>query len=84
MLTSLNERLQKQLSLTLKWDDAVLTLLGKEGYDPAFGARPLRRQISQLVETALSKMLVRGQTTEGDTVKLGVRDDTIVLETVVK
>ena len=80
MLKSLNERLQKQLSLTLVWDDAVLNLLAKEGYDPAFGARPLRRQISQLVETELSKMLVRGQVTEGDTVKLGVQDDAMILK----
>ena len=82
MLTSLSERLQKQLNITLVWDDAVLNLLAKEGYDPAFGARPLRRQISQSVETQLSKMLVRGQTTEGDTVKISIRDDTMLLETV--
>lgn len=84
MLASLNKRIQKQLNITLVWDDEVLKLLAKEGYDPAFGARPLRRQISQLVETELSKMLVHGQTIEGNTVKLGVRDDMMSLETVVK
>ena len=84
MLTNLSERLQKQLNITLMWDDDVLKLLAKEGYDPAFGARPLRRQISQLVETELSKMIVRGQTAEGDTVKLKAHDDTMLLETVPK
>jgi ATP-dependent Clp protease ATP-binding subunit ClpB len=82
MLVNLSQRLQKQLNITLQWDEEVLTLLGKEGYDPTFGARPLRRQISQLVETELSKMIIRGQAAEGEQVKLGVYNNTICLETV--
>lgn len=79
MLTHLTGRLQKQLNITLEWDEDALAFLAKEGYDPAFGARPLRRQISQLVETELSKMLVRGEIMEGDKVKLGMDNGSIVL-----
>lgn len=84
MLISLSARLQTQLNITLVWDDAVLKLLAQAGYDSTFGARPLRRQISQLVETKLSKMLIRGQTSEGNTVRLKVRDDILFLENVVE
>lgn len=79
MLKQLSGRLQKQLSITLVWDDETLRFLAKEGYDPAFGARPLRRQISQSVETELSKMLVRGQVAEGDRVKLEISNDGMML-----
>jgi len=83
LLTKLNERLQNQLNITLLWDAAALTHLAKAGYDPSFGARPLRRQISQSVETELSKMLVHSQIAEGNTVKLIVRDGSLFLEKVV-
>lgn len=79
MLKQLSGRLQKQLAITLVWDDETLRFLAKEGYDPAFGARPLRRQISQSVETELSKMLVRGQVAEGDRVKLEISNDGMIL-----
>ncbi|WP_378956655.1 ATP-dependent chaperone ClpB [Pelosinus sp. sgz500959] len=84
MLEHLASRLQKQLNIALVWDEAALTLLAQDGYDPAFGARPLRRQISQSVETELSKMLVRGQISEGDSVKLGVHNGSMVLTKNVK
>lgn len=83
MLLHLSERLQKQLNITLLWDEEVLAFLGKEGYDPAFGARPLRRKISQSVETELSKMIIRGQAGEGDQVKLQVTENHLLLEQVI-
>lgn len=82
LLTKLNERLENQLNITLLWDEAALTQLAKEGYDPSFGARPLRRQISQSVETKLSKMLVHNQITEGNKVKLEVLDGSLSLKKV--
>ena len=84
MLTNLSQRLQKQLNITLVWDEGVVALLGKEGYDPAFGARPLRRKITQSIETELSKMIIRGLGAEGDQIKLGVRGESLFLETVKK
>lgn len=70
MLETLNKRLQKQLSITLTWDNSALELLSREGYDPQFGARPLKRLISRLVETELSKMIIRGEVPEGSKVQL--------------
>jgi ATP-dependent Clp protease ATP-binding subunit ClpB len=79
LLDSLSKRLQKQMNITLDWDEAVLDLLAKDGYDPAFGARPLRRQISRAIETELSKKIVRGEIMEGSAVKLGVQEGIITL-----
>ena len=47
-------------------------MAGKEGYDPAYGARPLRRVIERLVENPLSGKVLRGELKEGDTVKVDV------------
>lgn len=80
LLQRLAQRLQQQLQLTLTWDEDVLQLLATLGYDAAFGARPLRRVISRLVETELSKCIVQGRIKEGDTAILQVRDKTIQIE----
>ena len=70
LLKNLAKRLQKQINISLSWDDAVLQALAAEGYDPNYGARPLRRLISRAVETELSKRIVKGEVPEGATVRL--------------
>ena len=54
--------------------------LAENGYEPQYGARPLRRLIGNLVETQLSKMIVRGEVAEGDTIRLTKDGETIRLE----
>ena len=53
--------------------------LVEEGYDPAYGARPLRRTIQRLVEDPLAEDLLQGRYTAGDTVKVDVTKDGITL-----
>lgn len=72
LLQNLNERLQKQVRISLAWDDAVLETLAERGFEPNFGARPLRRLLSHTVETSLSKEIIRGEIKEGDTVRIGM------------
>ncbi|MEI6285036.1 MAG: ATP-dependent chaperone ClpB [Bacillota bacterium] len=72
MLKKLAARLSKQLGLILTWDDEALTILAAEGFDVQFGARPLKRLIQQKVETSLSKKIISGAVSEGDSVKLSV------------
>lgn len=74
LLSQLNERLEKQIKLHLVWDDAALQLLADQGFDPDFGARPLRRLLSHTVETELSKSIIRGDVSEGDTVAMSVEN----------
>ena len=49
-------------------------LLGSQGYDPAFGARPLRRIIQREVENALARLMLAGDIRSGDAVVVGTRD----------
>lgn len=79
MLNGLSRRLHKQINITLAWNDSVLQRLATEGYDPNYGARPLRRLIGRAVETELSKRIVRGEVPEGSTVSLSSEGGKIVL-----
>lgn len=62
----------KEKSIELKWDPAVLSYLAKKGYDPFFGARPLKRLIQKEVVNLLSTELLKGQIISGNHIKLKV------------
>lgn len=70
LLKRLSERLEKQVKIHLTWTDEALQALADQGYDPQFGARPLRRLIVHTVETALSHDIISGVVREGDTVSI--------------
>jgi ATP-dependent Clp protease ATP-binding subunit ClpB len=75
-------RLQKLLSerkLTLTLDDAARTWLANRGYDPIYGARPLKRVIQKQVQDPLAEQLLAGKIKDGDTVKLAVRSGALVI-----
>ncbi|MBI4497065.1 MAG: AAA family ATPase, partial [Chloroflexi bacterium] len=57
-----------EYGLSLEWTEAAREWLAKEGYDPAFGARPLRRAVQRHVENALSRGILRGEFQAGDTI----------------
>ena len=62
----------EERGIVLEFDDEVIALLAKEGYDASFGARPLRRTIQRSVEDALSEEIIAGRISLGDQVKLYV------------
>jgi ATP-dependent Clp protease ATP-binding subunit ClpC len=64
-------------NITVELTDAARIWLAKEGYDPAFGARPLRRAIQKHVESPLSVELLGGKFKEGATVVVDVKDNKI-------
>ncbi len=80
LLKNLDKRLKKQLNISLSWDKKALELLVKEGYDPNFGARPLKRVISRLVETELSKKIILGEVPEGSHAELSAQGDKITID----
>ncbi len=67
-------------NMDLEVTEAARGLLAREGYDPTFGARPLRRAIQRLVEDPLSDELLKGQFRGGDTVVVDAREERIVFE----
>jgi len=72
-------KLRKRLAdreLGLELTDAAKAILAEEGYDPAYGARPLRRAIQRMIENPLAKLLLEGAFIEGDTILIDrVGDD---------
>ncbi|WP_039802763.1 ATP-dependent chaperone ClpB [Nocardia araoensis] len=72
------EQLQKRLAqrrLKLEVSDSARFWLAVRGYDPAYGARPLRRLIQQAIGDSLAKELLAGEVTDGDSVKVSVSPD---------
>jgi ATP-dependent Clp protease ATP-binding subunit ClpC len=66
--------------MALTMTDAARELLATEGYDPQYGARPLRRAIQRLVEDPLSDDMLRGKFAAGDEIVLDVCEGTVVFE----
>ena len=73
--------LQKQLEITLTASDEAVAYLAGAGFDPAFGARPLKRLIVHTVENILGKKIVAGEITGGTEVKVVLKDGNIEVET---
>jgi ATP-dependent Clp protease ATP-binding subunit ClpC len=73
LVKDLQERLADR-KLSIELSDKAKSWLVKEGYDPVYGARPLRRAIERYVENPLSSKLLGGEFKEGDTVKVDLGD----------
>jgi ATP-dependent Clp protease ATP-binding subunit ClpB len=77
------ERLRARLAergLTLELTDAAKEHLAEAGWDPAYGARPLKRAIQRLVENPLALRLLEGDFGEGDTIRVDARDGELTFE----
>ncbi len=80
ILKELSDRLQKQLDMTLTASDEAVAYLAGAGFDPAFGARPLKRLIVHTVENILGKKIVAGEIGTGTKVKVVLKDGNIEVE----
>jgi len=75
-------RLEKVLAerkIVLKLDDAACGWLARAGYDPVYGARPLKRVIQRQLQNPLAELLLEGSIGEGDTVSVTANDDGLVI-----
>jgi ATP-dependent Clp protease ATP-binding subunit ClpB len=72
------ERLRQRLSdrkISLRLSDIALDFLAEVGYDPVFGARPLKRAIQRELETQIAKAILRGEFNDGDTIFVDVQNE---------
>jgi ATP-dependent Clp protease ATP-binding subunit ClpB len=80
------ERLRGRLAdrrITLALTPAAMRDLARRGYDPIYGARPLKRLIQQDIETPIARLLVKGELRDGDTATVDIKDgQTTVIPTV--
>jgi ATP-dependent Clp protease ATP-binding subunit ClpB len=77
------ERLAKLLSdrkITVKLDKAAHEWLAEKGYDPAYGARPLKRVIQKSLQDPLAEEILAGNVADGDTVEVGAGKDGLTLK----
>jgi ATP-dependent Clp protease ATP-binding subunit ClpC len=77
MLNRVREQLTER-DISLEVTEPARLLLAKEGFDPDYGARPLRRTIQRLVENPVARGILQGEYRGGDTVVLDVEDDKLV------
>jgi len=68
--------------IALELSDDAAELLIEKGYDPAFGARPLRRTIQRELENPLAVMVLAGEVHDGDTIRVGASEGEMTIETV--
>lgn len=66
------------MELSIEFSDEVIDALGDAGFDPVYGARPLKRAIQQMIENPLAQMMLQGKYVAGDVIQLDMKQDEIV------
>ena len=66
--------------ITLEVDDTAMVQLAHEGYDPSFGARPLKRVIQREISDPVAVLILEGKVGDGDTVRVEVVDGRITVQ----
>ena len=79
MLKDVNKRI-KQNNINLEFTTKAKDYLAKEGFDPTYGARPLKRAIQKHVEDSLSELMLKGEAKAGDTVVASVEDNKLIFK----
>ena len=77
LMADLNKRLAER-RVTVKLDPKAKEWVAEKGYDPVFGARPLKRFLQRNVETKLARALIAGEVGEGSDITFTVQDDELV------
>ena len=80
MLESLKERLSAN-EIVAEFSDAAVELIAKEGFDPVYGARPLRRSIQNKIEDMLAEKIIDSKIKSGETVLIDVSDNEFIVKT---
>ena len=79
MLSRTAQRMAEQ-GITLTADDDAVAALAKGGFDPQYGARPLRRAIQNTVEDAVAELMLEGKLKTGDTARCRLQEGKVVIE----
>ena len=66
--------------IELDLDDGALNWLADKGYDPVYGARPLKRTLQKCLQNPLATMILNGSVRDGDSVKVDTRDGDLVIK----
>lgn len=83
MLEKTKARLN-EIDLDIKYDQKVVKLLAKEGFDPEYGARPLERHITKMIDDRLAEDILDGKLDRDETIRISVRKDSLVFRNISK
>mgnify|MGYP001091429634 CR=1 FL=1 len=81
LLAELNKRLAER-RIMIEFDDAARKWIGEKGFDPVYGARPLKRFMQKQVETKLARGLLSGEIAEQSTVRFTVEGGALAMEAI--
>ena len=70
----------KDKNISMKITDAAKVLMAEEGYDPIYGARPLKRYIENVLEISIAKKIIRGDIKDGSIIGVDAKDQQIIIE----
>ncbi len=79
MLSEIKKRIS-DIGVDISFDDTVVEYVSRKGYDRVYGARPLRRAITNLIEDSFSEAMLEGKIKAGDTVTAKIADETVIYE----
>ncbi len=79
LVADLNQRLAER-ELSLKITERAMDFIMEQGYDPVYGARPLKRYLQKNVDTLVARLILKGTISSGDTITIDVRDGRLVAE----
>ncbi len=74
MAKDIVKRVDENMDITVEFDDSAIEYIAKEGFDPAYGARPLRRALQSKIEDAFAESFLDGKFKAGDTVVVSAKD----------
>jgi ATP-dependent Clp protease ATP-binding subunit ClpB len=74
------QKLLKDRKIELDLTDAALRWLGRVGYDPVYGARPLKRAVQRYLQDPLAEMILEGKVPDGSTLKIDEGDGELKME----
>lgn len=80
MLNTIGKRISAQMNITMETSGAAIDYLAETGFDPKFGARPLRRAIQSKIEDTMAEEILAGNIKEGDTVTIDYLDNEMVIK----
>ena len=83
MLEKTRQRLN-EIYLDIVYDQKVVKLLAKEGFDPEYGARPLERHITKMIDDRLAEDILDGKLKRDETIRISVRKDSLVFRNIGK
>ena len=79
LLAQLNQRLSDR-QIRIEFDEAASEWIAERGYDPVYGARPLKRFLQKQVETRLARGILSGEITEQSAVRFSIEDDELFMQ----